>query len=97
MAAVPTHPMKIIRALTASALLVASLTSCVAPAKTSGEKDAKGKKIEYVYITPTGSSIPIRVPKDEVNAQSDNDAQDKAYTDMQRNGSAHLPQGPGGK
>ena len=40
--------------------------------------DANGKKIEYVYITPTGSNMPVRIRKDQ--AQSS----DKETTDNQQ-------------
>jgi hypothetical protein len=88
-----------IRTLSAGALLVATLTSCATPAKDSKSTDANGKKIEYVYITPTGSNVPVLVAREVANA-SDNDSaasQTKMFTDMQRNGSAGTPQSPGGK
>ncbi len=40
------------------------LAGCATPAK--DPKQASAKKIEYVYYTPTGSNIAIRVPKDQV-------------------------------
>jgi hypothetical protein len=90
--------MKLIRTLSAGALLVVTLTSCVAPAKQSEGKDANGKKIEYVYYTPIGSNVPIKVPKDQMQTSDDvTAAQDKVFSDMQRNGSAGTPQSPGGK
>ncbi len=87
-----------IRGLLVSALLVIMLTSCVAPSKESGDRDANGKKVEYVYYTPIGSNIPVRVRKDQVEvSDSDADAQRKALTDIQRNSAADQPQGPGGR
>lgn len=87
-----------IRTLCAGALLAATLTSCATPAKESSNKDAKGKEIEYVYITPTGSNVPIRVPKDQVAGSGDDSATtNKAFSDLQRNGTAGTPTSPGGK
>ena len=60
--------------LAAGVLLAATLASCTTPAKQSTDKDAKGKDIEYVYITPTGSNVPIRVPKDQVDGAGDDSA-----------------------
>lgn len=64
--------MNLFRPLCASGLLLATLTSCATPTKYP-EKDANGKKIEYVYYTPVGSNVPIKVRKDQV-ATSDLDA-----------------------
>jgi hypothetical protein len=90
--------MKLVRTLCASALLVITVTSCVAPAKVSDDKDANGKKIEYVYYTPSGSNIPIKVRKDSLNlSDSDAAAQDKAYSDLQRDSVVKPPPTPGGK
>src|ERR1035441_9888016 len=87
--------MNLIRALSTSVLLVVTLTSCIAPAKVSEEKDANGNKIEYVYYTPTGSNVPIKVRKDELKTtDSETATEDKTFLDMQRNGSANLPQSP---
>ena len=87
-----------IRILSAIGLLALTLTSCVAPAKVSDEKDANGKKIEYVYYTPTGSSIPIRVPKDSVPlTDSEVAAQQKALEDLQRKDMISPPPSPSGK
>jgi hypothetical protein len=85
-----------IRILSVVVLLAVALTSCVAPAKE--EKDANGKKIEYVYYTPTGSSIPIRVPKDSVQlTDSEAASQDKALTDLQREAPVNPPPNTGAK
>jgi hypothetical protein len=85
-----------IRTISTGVLAVVTLTSCVAPAKQSGDKDAKGNKIEYVYVYPTGSNVPVRVPK-VVTTSSDSDtaAQDKAMSDLMRNGDAHVATSPG--
>jgi len=90
--------MKPIRTLSACVLLVATLTSCVAPAKQSDGKDANGKQIKYVYYTPIGSNVPIRVPADQVPGGGDESATpNKTLSDMERNGSAGTPMSPGGK
>jgi hypothetical protein len=92
----PQPTMNLIRTLAATVLL-ATLSSCVAPAKVSGDKDANGKKIEYVYYTPTGSSIPIRVPKDSLaTTDAEDAAMDKKLEEIQRAASGP-PQEPGGK
>jgi hypothetical protein len=85
-----------IRFLFASVMFAVTLTSCVAPPKDG--KDANGKKIEYVYYTPTGSSIPIRVPKDSIQL-TDNEAatQDKLLTDLNRDAPINPPPNTGGK
>lgn len=40
-------------------------SGCTTPKKETVELDAKGKPIEYVWITPVGSHIAIKVPKDQ--------------------------------
>ena len=92
----PQPTMNLIRALAATVLL-ATLSSCAAPAKVSEEKDANGKKIEYVYYTPTGSSIPIRVRKDQLaSTDAEQAAMDNKLEEIQRAASGP-PQEPGGK
>jgi hypothetical protein len=77
--------MNLIRALAVCFLLVVTLTSCATSAKKPEETDANGKKIEYVYYTPTGSNLPIRVRKDQMQTDpSVTDASQKAVTDLQR-------------
>jgi hypothetical protein len=90
--------MKFLRALAVSLLLVVMLTSCAAPAKVSEEKDANGKKIEYVYYTPTGSNLPIRVRKDLVTpSDSETAAAQKALTDLQRESADDRSPSTGGR
>jgi hypothetical protein len=90
--------MKIVRTLWSSALLAVTVSSCATPAKVSDDKDANGKKIEYVYYTPSGSNIPIKVRKDSLNmSDSDAAAQDKAYSDLQRDSLVKPPPTPDGK
>src|SRR5208282_5520814 len=93
----PSRHMTPVRTLFVGALLVATLASCATPAKDSKSTNANGKKIEYVYVTPTGSNVPILVPRVVATASDDDSAssQIKSFTDMQRNGSAGTPTSPG--
>jgi hypothetical protein len=84
-----------IRSLFASVLVAVTLTSCVAPPKEG--KDANGKEIEYVYYTPIGSNIPVRVPKASLKlTDSDAASQGKTFTDLQRDTQASAPLPPSG-
>jgi hypothetical protein len=74
--------MNLIRPLCVSGLLLATLTSCATSTKYP-EKDANGKKIEYVYYTPTGSSIPIKVRKDLLTPTEADDAMKKKLEEIQ--------------
>ena len=66
-------------------MVVAALTSCVAPAKVSEQRDANGNEIEYVYYTPTGSNVPVRVRKDELKTtDKESAASQKLISDAQR-------------
>jgi hypothetical protein len=90
--------MSIISKISSSALLVGVLTSCTTPAKVSDDVDANGKKIEYVYYTPSGSNIPVRVRKDSLQmSDSDAAAQAKALTDLQRDASDSAAPKTGGR
>ncbi len=90
--------MKLIRIVPVCLLLALTLTSCATPAKVSDEKDANGKKIEYVYYTPTGSNLPIRVRKDQLTtSQSDTDAAQKELTDLQRESASDKSPSAGGR
>jgi hypothetical protein len=85
--------MNLIRPLTVGGLLLATLTSCVTPTKYP-EKDANGKKIEYVWFTPVGSNVPIKVRKDQVATSDDeSSAMDKELGDIQR-GTSGPPKDP---
>jgi len=44
-----------------------SFAGCTTPKK-AAEVDADGKPIEYVYYTPTGSNIPVKIRKDQLLA-----------------------------
>jgi hypothetical protein len=90
--------MKFARILVGCSALSVALTSCVAPSKKPDEVDANGKKIEYVWYTPTGSNVPIRVPKDSLKLSDEEAAaQEKDLTDLQRNAPIVPPPSPGGK
>jgi len=75
--------------------LTATLAGCAGtPQKAAAEVDANGNKIEYVWYTPTGSSIPKKIRKDQL-AQTDADStktQD-VMTEVQRSGRGNLPAG----
>lgn len=47
--------------------MIVALTACTTPSKMAEERDANGNKIEYVYYTPVGSNIPIKVRKDQLH------------------------------
>jgi hypothetical protein len=82
-----------IHSISSIVLLVAALTSCTVPAKETEERDANGKKIEYVYYTPVGSNIPIRVRKDQLKGtDKDNADAQKFLTDAERLGVQPPPQ-----
>ena len=46
-----------------ASLCVVALCGCATPAATN--KEAKSDKDEYVWVTPVGSNIPVRVRKGE--------------------------------
>ncbi len=98
LAASPLNQMKSPRILSLGAVLALTLTSCTAPSKTSDERDANGKKIEYVYYTPTGSNVPVRVRKDSLKlSDTEAAAQEKELTDLQRSASISPPPNTSGK
>jgi hypothetical protein len=87
-----------IRAFFGCILLAAALTSCTVPAKQAEERDANGNKIEYVYYTPTGSSIPVKVPKDSLQlTDTEAASENKAVTDWQRDAQINPPPNTGSK
>jgi hypothetical protein len=53
--------------LCATALAVGGLTGCASPAKSSDEPPKPRKRSEYVYVTVTGSHIPVKVPREYKN------------------------------
>lgn len=82
------HTMISTKRLPLLAVIALSLSGCAGtPTPKEAEVDANGNKIEYVWYTPTGSSIPKRVPKASLT-QSDAESthtQD-AMTERQRSG-----------
>jgi hypothetical protein len=89
--------MKFSSTLSICGILAVTLSSCATPTKLP-EKDANGKTIEYVWFTPTGSNVPIKVPKDSVQlSDTEAAAQEKDLTDLQRNAPIAPPPSPGGK
>lgn len=64
------------------------LGACAGPAKnTAGEKADKDSG-EYVYYTPTGSSIPVKVRKEQVQSSDSQTTQDQnMMRDLQLRGS----------
>ena len=66
-----------IRTLLLSCLVICSLVGCAVPQNVAEEKDANGNKIEYVYYTPTGSNIPVRVRKDQIQSDEKRTKQDQ--------------------
>jgi hypothetical protein len=89
--------MNLIRPLTVSGLLLATLTSCATPTKYP-ETDANGKKIEYVWYTPVGSNLPIKVRKDQLPTSDDDAAvMDKELGDIQRGTSGPMKDPASGK
>ena len=83
--------------LSAGILTAMLLTSCVAPAKQTGEKDANGNKVEYVYYTPTGSNIPVKVRKDQLPSSNNVDAsRNRTVVDANLSGGASTPKSPAG-
>jgi hypothetical protein len=90
--------MKPIQSRAIAALSIVALTSCATHSKESDERDANGKKIEYVYYTPTGSNLPIRVRKDEMQtSDSDTEAAQKEVTDLQRESGSDKSPSAGGR
>ena len=71
------------------AALALSFSGCAGPssAPQEAEVDANGNKIEYVWYTPTGSSIPKRVPKSSLTQSDAASTQTQnAMTERQRSG-----------
>src|ERR1044072_6906337 len=57
-------------------LLLAGLSACKSTPK-EAELDANGNKVEYVWYTPTGSNLPVRVRKDQVKTSESQTTQDQ--------------------
>ena len=72
-----------------------SLFGCATPKK-EAELDANGKPIEYVWITPTGSHIAVKVPKDQAQTSSNPNGQDQDALRRIQERSAMTPREGGG-
>jgi hypothetical protein len=80
--------------------MAAGLTSCAsdaAKAQLKKEREEQNKPgVEYVLYYPTGSNIPIKIPKDQAQTtEAQTQAAQDAMRDVQRNG-ARLPSDNGG-
>jgi hypothetical protein len=79
------------------AVIALSLSGCAGTPTTKeaeAEVDANGNKIEYVWYTPTGSSIPKRVPKSALTQSDSATTQaQNAMTERQRSGNRQNPSG----
>jgi len=69
--------MRLFRHLSAVALTVFTLAACSSSSKVPEEVDANGKKIEYVYYTPLGSNIPVKIRKDLLETSDKESATDQ--------------------
>ena len=56
--------------------LALAFAGCAGPKK-EAEVDANGKKIEYVWYTPTGSNMPVKVRKDSLQQSDSQTEHDK--------------------
>jgi hypothetical protein len=82
-----TYPMKSLRILIVAGLTGLMLAACASTQKKADEFDEHGMKIEYVYYTPTGSNIPVRVRKDQMQtSESETNASQEALRKAQRDG-----------
>ena len=67
-----------LRILPPAILIISTLAGCTSPGKVAEETDANGKKIEYVYYTPTGSNIPVKIRKDQLQTSEAETTADQA-------------------
>ncbi|HVU31857.1 MAG TPA: hypothetical protein VHE61_00385 [Opitutaceae bacterium] len=68
-------------------ILACASSGCATSAKPAEETDANGRKIEYVYYTPVGTNIPVRIRKDQLQASDQETAADqKTLRDILRKG-----------
>ena len=69
-------------------LLVATLTlaGCASERVKAEARKAKEHKEEYVDYYPTGSNIPIKVPKDTRTSEAESDETQREFRDLQRTG-----------
>ncbi len=72
-----------------------AFVGCATPQK-AAEVDANGKPIEYVWITPTGSHVAVKVRKDQVQSDSVSSSKDQeTLRRLEQQGAKTQPQ-PGG-
>jgi len=72
-----------------------SVVGC-ATAPKKAEVDANGKPIEYVWVTPTGSHVPVKVPKDQAAAYQSYTAKDQETMRRLEQQSAQTPKNTSG-
>ncbi len=85
-----------LRTIILGLLIAAGLTSCASDKAKAEAQKAKENSKEYVDYYPTGSNIPIRVRKDQLQTPEERTAQDqKALQDAQTMGS-RPPKDPNG-
>jgi hypothetical protein len=85
--------MKFLQILFAAGVAAFSLTACASPAKVADEVDANGKKIEYVYYTPVGTNIPVKIRKDQLNDGSQTASDQQALRKLTQQSSRPDKQG----
>lgn len=72
--------------LHASLIALTFLAGCAAPTKTADQPKDK-KEAEYVYYTPTGSNIPVRVRKSDLaSSDAESGEAQEAIRNIQRRG-----------
>ena len=70
--------------LPATALLM--LAGCASERVKAEARKAKEHKEEYVDYYPTGSNIPIKIPKDTKTSEAESDETQWEFRDIQRRG-----------
>jgi len=81
-------------ALPLLAICTFSFFGCATPKQ--AELDANGKPIEYVWVTPTGSHVPVKVPKDQAAAYQSYTAKDQETMRRLEQQSAQTPKNTSG-
>ena len=78
----------------AAILLAGALAGCAGPTDKTAKKKSDEKGVEYVEYTPTGSRIPVRVRKDQIQASESETTQDQnLIRDLQQRGSKPVTDG----
>ncbi len=82
--------MRKITLLSLAIILAVLLGGCVSQASRTTAKAATAKaadpKDEYIWYTPTGSNIPIRVRKSDITSRENTTADQEAMRDVTRRG-----------